>query len=262
MTGQLAHIVQEVGASLLAWRAADIIDGHWDGAQFKARADKMAHQALSALLLKLAPRIPIISEEDTGSLVRERPSRYWLIDPIDGTASFVNGFQGYVTQVALIEDDAPSLAAIYAPDLKLLYTAERTKGAFLNEKRLQVTAADNELTTLIDNYPEPRGTTLAAFNELPFKKYIECGSISLKICKVADGTANVFFKDVTIRDWDVAAPQLVLEEAGGMLREITGHAISYMGGYEHPGLVAAESIEVCRRIVSWYDSYRKRGVSQ
>ena len=94
MIGPLAHIVQEVGASLLAWRAADITDGHWDGAQFKARADKMAHQALSELLLKLTPRIPIISEEDPGSLVKERPARYWLIDPIDGTASFVTDFRG------------------------------------------------------------------------------------------------------------------------------------------------------------------------
>ena len=164
--------------------------------------------------------------------------------------------------MALIEDNAPSLAAIYAPGLKLLYTAERAKGAFLNEKKLQAAAADNDMTTLIDNYPEPRGTALAAFNDLHFKKYIECGSISLKICKVADGTAQVFFKDIAIRDWDVAAPHLVLEEAGGMLREITGKAIPYAGDYEHPGLVAAGSAETCHRVVSWYENYRKRGIPQ
>ena len=258
MIGQLSHIVKDVGESLMKWRYADITDGHWKGTQFKARVDEMANIALTEQLMKLDPDIPIISEENPDSLVMIRPSCYWLIDPIDGTASFVNGFQGFVTQVALIADGSPSLAAIYAPSLRLLYTAERNKGAFLNKQRLHVTP-HSALTTLIDNYPEPRGITLAAFNELSLKKYVECGSISLKICRIADGTANLFFKNVVIQDWDIAAPQLVLEEAGGTIREITGDEVSYTGTYEHPGIVATASAEACRRVVSWYDNFRRRG---
>lgn len=260
MIDKLSHIVQEVGSLLLTWRNADITDGKWDGSQFKASVDRMAHHALTERLHELVHDIPIISEEDPASLVTVRPSHYWLIDPIDGTASFVNGYHGFVTQVALIENHHPSMAAIYAPLLETLYTAQQGKGTFLNGKKFQI-AYGKEPKVLIDNYPEPMGIIYNLYKALNFSKYIECGSISLKICKVADGTADIFFKNVTVRDWDLAAPQLVIEEAGGVIRDSNGAEIRYTGDYAHEGIIAAASDDICMRIASWYNNFKKRGTS-
>ena len=258
MLAELSEIVTEVGRLLLKWRAAGRFGGRWEGPhQFKAHADLMAHEALARRLSRLAPTIPIISEENPDSWLKERPKRYWLIDPIDGTASFVGGFLGFVTQAALIKNGYPLVGAIYAPVLDLLYLAERGQGATLNGLPLHL-SSDREPTILIDNYPEPQGVTLSAYEELNFLSYIECGSISLKICRVADGTADVFIKNVIVKDWDLAPAQLVLEEAGGVLRNVNGKRITYDGNYKQNGLVAVASQKACTRVVSWYKTFKKR----
>jgi len=154
MINNLSRIVKEVGGLLLQWRDEGVREGVWEGAQFKARADGMAHTALSNRLQTLAPDLPILSEEDESSQVLKRPDRYWLIDPIDGTASFVQGFDGFVTQVALMQAGQPCLAAINAPALALTYIAERGKGSYLNRERLAL-AGSGKWDVLIDNYPEP-----------------------------------------------------------------------------------------------------------
>lgn len=253
---ELSRIVKEVGGKLVEWRNSSASLGKWEGSQFKAQADLLAHEALVKELNLLAPDIPVISEEDSLSWSRNRPSRYWLIDPIDGTASFAHGYSGFVTQVALIKQESPYLAAVYAPALDALYLAERNRGAFLNGHRLHC-ALKSPTKTLIDNYPEPRGVTRLAYKALGFRHYIECGSISLKICKIADGSADLFFKNVIVRDWDLAAPQVILEEAGGLLTDIRGNHINYIGNYEQLGVVAAPEREMSKRLVSWYAKFDK-----
>jgi len=258
MIRKLANIVYDVGTLLLKWRNAEIFEGTWEGPQFKAKVDQMAHTALTNRLRDIAPDIPIISEEDEDLVVKDRPDYYWLIDPIDGTASFVGGFPGFVTQVALVKDGYPLIAAIYAPVSNSLYLAERERGATLNDLPLHLFSG-REPKILIDNYPEPRGIAQSVYKGLNFCKYIECGSISLKVCKIADGTADIFFKDVIIRDWDIAAPQLILEEAGGILRDINGRKIKYDGNYNYHGIIAAGSREACEHVLSYYDNLKKRG---
>jgi len=76
---------------------------------------------------------------------------------------------------------------------------------------------------------------------VPCAKYLESGSIGLKICMVAQGVADLFVKDVTVRDWDVAAPHLVLSEAGGVLRRFDGQEFELAGSFEKLGLIAAAS---------------------
>ena len=258
MLKKLIAVVKEVGGLLLDWRQAGIMEGAWHGNQFKAKVDVMAHNAFERLLKDLWPRIPVISEEDAASLVVERPNRYWLIDPIDGTASLVNGFSGFVTQAALMVNALPVMSVVCAPVTHELYWAELGKGAYLNEKRLCV-PADNKMAILIDNYPEPRGVTQAAYKALQCEKYLECGSISLKICKVADGTADIFFKPVRMCDWDLAAPHLIIEEAGGTLRNIFGERIRYRDDYYHPGIIAATGEATSMRVLSWYSSFMREG---
>ena len=258
MLESLEKIVTLVGKRLLDWQLAGKKEGKWQGSQFKARADAMAHRELKKRLEKLLPGTPVISEEDPASLVSRRPERYWLIDPLDGTASFAGGFSGYVTQAAFMKNNRPELAAIFAPALGLLYTAERGKGAYLNGKKLGLSKSA-PVTALIDNYPAPRGIAEKIFRAFKFKRYIESGSIALKICRVADGSAGLFVKDVPVRDWDLAAPYLVLKEARGTMTDIEGGKIGFNGDYAHKGLVAAPSPALGRKVVSWYLKSEKAG---
>lgn len=252
---RVAEILRGVGTQLLKLRSGEAIQGRWEGSQFKAKADQVAHEMLSEGLRRIEPSIPIISEEDSSSHAERRPDRYWLIDPIDGTASFAEGYAGFVTQAALVIAHRPLMGVVYAPVMDILYHAERGKGAFLNNGRL-LCAPKGRMETLIDNYPEPLGITFAAFNNLKFKRYVECGSISLKICRVADGTADIFFKDILVRTWDLAAPQVILEEAGGFLKDIQGCDIDYAASFEKAGVVAAGNEDSVMRLINWY---AKRG---
>ena len=251
---ELSNIVRDVGALLLNWRETEAVDGNWVGTQFKSKADIMAHEALTQRLDKLEPGLPIMSEEDKDSWFQERPDTYWIIDPIDGTASYAQGFQGFVTQVALMEKNRPIVSAIYAPSLEQLYIAKRDEKVTLNGRSLKLSDRRSKTgPVLIDNYPKPHGITSSVYQELGFSKYIECGSISLKICRVADGTADLFFKDVPVRDWDLAAPHLVIEEAKGYLYDIHGNLFKYIGNHEHNGLVAAQTKNGAMKLLSWYE---------
>ncbi|WP_159942714.1 MULTISPECIES: 3'(2'),5'-bisphosphate nucleotidase CysQ [unclassified Nocardiopsis] len=249
----VAAAVVEVGALLRRWRSdPSALSGEWEGSQFKARADAMAHRALSERLTAIDGRIPVVSEEDPASLSRDRPPRYWLIDPIDGTASYAHGFPGYVTQAALVAGGRPEVAAVFAPEPQTLYTAVRGRGARRDGAPLPPLGdAPPGRGVLTDNTPEPRGIALRVRNRFGYREYLESGSISLKLCLVADGSAHLFVKDVPVRDWDVAAPALVLEEAGGLVTRLDGTPFGYHGPYEHTGLVGAADPDTCRAVARW-----------
>ncbi|WP_236700617.1 3'(2'),5'-bisphosphate nucleotidase CysQ family protein [Allosalinactinospora lopnorensis] len=258
----MSAAVREVGALLREWRSAPwAAKGAWEGSQFKARADAMAHEALASRLAAIDSGIPVLSEEDPASLAPEsgRPSRYWLIDPIDGTASYVGGFSGYVTQAALVSSGRPVMAAIHVPETDVLYTAVRGRGAAANGVPLPANGpAPLGTGVLTDNTPRPQGITRAVYERFGYTAYLECGSISLKLCRIAEGTAQLFVKDVPVRDWDVAAPELLLTETGAHLSRLDGAAFPYTGGFEHTGLVAAADPATGAAIAHWHRTTASR----
>ncbi|MGQ0666825.1 MAG: 3'(2'),5'-bisphosphate nucleotidase CysQ family protein [Nitrospiraceae bacterium] len=254
MRAELAMALQRVGASIMECRRKGYTDGRWEGMQYKTAADLIADERLSAELRRIAD-IAIVSEERIGSQSEGRPQEYWLIDPIDGTASFAHGFPGFVCQAALIREGVPQLSGVYAPALDKLYMAVRDDGATVNGCPMKVRSVSRQRLTMVDNYPQPRGVAHHLFRDLHCTDYLESGSIGLKICLVAEGVADVFVKDVRIRDWDVAAAHLVLQESGGLLTQFTGQSFDYRGGYEKHGLVAVRSAELLHEIdsvVAWY----------
>ena len=95
------------------------------------------------------------------------------------------------------------------------FTAVKQNGAYKNGSRLPNVKSPS--TTLIDNYPEPRGIAAKLFDKMALEQYVESGSLGLKICRIAEGSADIFVKDVLVKDWDLAAPELILHEAGGIL---------------------------------------------
>ncbi len=246
MLDRLTKIVIKTGKAISQRRYIDAQGGVWNNGELKTEADKYAHNLLVDALIKLE-EIPIISEEDPASHVSHRPDRYWIIDPIDGTRSLVDGFPGWVTQVALVVHGQAVSAVIYAPDLDLLYVAKLGEGAYLNGSKLKIKQDGSSSITLIDNYPEPKGIAADMMKLIPCSDYVESGGLSLKICRVADGTADLFVKDVKIRDWDIAAPMLVLEEAGGIISIENGEPFELYGNIEKSGLIVTKSEELKKR---------------
>ena len=255
--------VRELGRLLLGWREAGETAFRREGTQYKAEADRRAHEFLADALSAIEPGTPVISEEDPASLVHARSSRYWLIDPIDGTASFVGGYAGFVTQIALMDERGPVEGVVYAPATDELFAARRGAGATRNDAPLR---RDPQALSgaLVDNYPEPRGVAREAGAALGLSRYVESGSLGLKICRVADGTADVFVKDVTVADWDLAPGHLILEEASGRLTDVLGRKIPYSGAYQRAGIAAAATMELHERLVIWCTAFPslKQGKNQ
>lgn len=249
MLARLEAVVREAGTKLLAMRGSSATEGVWEGSQLKTIADNEMHRHLVSVLRGLGLEIPVISEEDAASQSGRRPARYWLIDPIDGTASFAGGFAGFVTQAALMEDGIPVLAAINAPVFGLTYCAQRGGGATLNGSKIRVDG-DLQRKILIDNYPQPRGAAALLYESVGCTGYVESGSIALKICRIADGTADLFFKAVAVRDWDIAPAHLLLAEAGGCLRPLAGKEFLYDGDFEKNGLVAARTAALAQEAIT------------
>jgi 3'(2'), 5'-bisphosphate nucleotidase len=243
------ELVSEIGRKLVVWQdEADLRVMHSEEA-FKTEADRQAHEILSNGLATLFPNIPVISEEDM-SHSHKRPSEYWLIDPIDGTASWYNGFNGFVSQAALIINGIPIFGVIHAPKMESTWCAESGKGAFLNGALLPRLISNNRIR-FVDNTPRPHGITKRLMERLNAKDYLECGSIGLKSVLVADGTVDVFVKDVVVRDWDLAPVDVILKEVGGGICLLNGTEYCYFGSYEkRGGFLVARNKSLIGKILS------------
>lgn len=187
--------------------------------------------------------VPVLSEEEYVPATQDDLKNYWLVDPIDGTLSFVNGFSGYVTQIALILEGEVKASAVYAPELDELYWALKDYGAFKNEVKLQ-SHCTSRLQIIIDNYPQPIPLIEDLMVTFGLNQYYELGSIGLKICQTASNFADLFVKLTDVYDWDVAPGKLILEESGGLLFDSKINPYVVGADIKKKGLLASSSLKV------------------
>jgi 3'(2'), 5'-bisphosphate nucleotidase len=250
---KIPSLLELVGKKLIEWRddlEAKTIHSEKD---FKTEADLRTHLMICERLTELYSDIPIISEEDyTHS--EKRPDEYWLIDPIDGTSSWYNGFDGFVTQVAYIKNNIPLYGAIHAPVLEKTWTAQKNYGAYLNGKKLPKLKENNSFI-LADNTAEAHGIAKKVMQLLPITDYIECGSLGLKSVLVADGTIDVFVKDVCVRDWDLAPVAVILGEVNGYLIQANHAPYIFNGPYlKDNGFIVARDKVILHRVLDIFNT--------
>jgi 3'(2'), 5'-bisphosphate nucleotidase len=195
------------------------------------KADIHSNEVIIKNLENLYPDIPILSEEnkEIPYEIRKNWEYFWLIDPLDGTKEFVKKNGEFTVNIALIYKNIPVLGAIYAPALNLLYYAQKEKGAYKQEKnkkpqRLPIyNHTDNGTLKVIVSKSHYNQETKEFVNNLKnqYKKTIEFIHIgsSLKLCLIAEGKADIYPRLAPTMEWDTAAGQVIVEQAGGKVIE-------------------------------------------
>lgn len=196
-------------------------------------ADMAAHHIICDGLAKLTPEIPVLSEESASIPFSERSSwtRYWLIDPLDGTREFVKRNGEFTVNIALIDHNDSVLGVIYAPVKDWLFYASRGNGAFRKRadgpvESIQVTA-QRQTPLRIAGSRSHAGSSLQQFLDNVGEHSIKPMGSSLKSCLVADGTADLYPRLGPTSEWDTGAAQCVVEEAGGILCDTSMKPLKY-----------------------------------
>jgi len=197
------------------------------------KADMLAHHVIVNGLRQLTPDIPILSEESGEIPYTERStwSTYWLVDPLDGTREFVNRNGEFTVNIALIKQHKPVLGIIYTPVTRICYYAAETLGAFKLD-------ADNTLTrlktrkkrndpTVVAGSRSHQGASLEGFLKKIGEHEIFGMGSSLKSCLVAEGKVDIYPRLGPTSEWDTAAAQCIVEQAGGLLVDLAIQPLRY-----------------------------------
>lgn len=195
-------------------------------------ADMAAHHTILDGLSRLAS-FPIISEESADIPFSERTAweTYWLVDPLDGTKEFIKRNGNFTVNIALIHQHEPVLGVVYVPVKDRYYFAARGCGAFkrTGEGLTQKITVRTEVPVkpVIAGSRSHRTAELEAYvGNLPEYDLVSIGS-SLKFCLVAEGAADIYPRLGPTCEWDTAAAQCVVEEAGGAVTDLEGNKLKY-----------------------------------
>ena len=225
-------LAAEAGEAILEVYATDFDVQSKDDESPLTKADLASHRRIVAGLRKLTPDVPIISEEDGLPSFEERRQwrRYWLIDPLDGTKEFVNRNGEFTVNIALIDATRPVFGVVHVPVQDRTYLGCVDHGAELRDgsgsTAIRVAASSGDPVRIVGSRSH-RGSSLDAFLEkVGPADMLPMGS-SLKFCVVAEGRADVYPRLGPTSEWDTAAAQAVVEQAGGRVLELNGKPLSY-----------------------------------
>ena len=189
-------------------------------------SDLLAERAVVDVIQKNFPDHQIMGEEGVAN--GGESDHKWIIDPLDGTTNYAHGYPVFCVSIALEIKGEMVVGVVYNPILKELFTAEKGKGTYLNDRRLKVSTTDKLIDSLLSTgFPYVRmtggPTNLEYFN----KAIMNCqeirrdGSAALDLCYVAAGRFDGFW-ELMLKPWDDAAGMLILTEAGGTVTDLKG----------------------------------------
>ncbi len=206
-------------------------------------ADLAAHQCIERALLALRPDVPVLSEEseEVPTDLRQSWSRFWVVDPLDGTKEFIARNGEFSVNIALVEGQEAVLGVVYGPATGVGYVAARGEGAFrvqggewraIRTRALPVGAPIKLCASRRHGDPREADFMAAVQAALGPVEVMNAGS-AFKLCAVAEGSADAYPRLGPTMEWDTAAGQVVVEEAGGVLIDDRGRPFRYNA---RPGL--------------------------
>ncbi|WP_243372854.1 inositol monophosphatase family protein [Microvirga solisilvae] len=188
-------------------------------------ADIALDDFLKDHLTGLFPEAGWLSEETADDPSRLDRSHVWVVDPIDGTRAFAAGHPDWAISIALVKDGLPVLGSLYAPIHDKLYEATIGGGAWCNGQRLQLSETETPARPrvagpkpLVDRFERKTG---------PVERLPKVPSLALRLARVAEGTIDIGLVSHNSQDWDIAAADLILKEAGGLLTDFAGLPPAY-----------------------------------
>ena len=226
-------LAEDAGRAILEVYSTDFDVQSKDDESPLTQADLASHRWIEAGLRSLTPDIPIISEESGLPDFEERSTwkKYWLIDPLDGTKEFVNRNGEFTVNIAFIENHRPVLGVVHVPVQDKTYVGCEGVGAQRRDGdaapvAIQVTSGSGSPARVVGSRSH-RGASLDAYLEnLGDHDMVPMGS-SLKFCVVAEGGADVYPRLGPTSEWDTAAAQAVVEQAGGSVVTLDGRSMKY-----------------------------------
>jgi 3'(2'), 5'-bisphosphate nucleotidase len=232
------------GAEVMAVYAGEIAVREKADASPVTEADLRAEAVIQHWLHRLAPEVPLVSEEqaDAHGAPSDAP-RFWLVDPLDGTKEFIQRNGEFTVNIALIEDGRPRLGVVFAPALGRLYLGARDLGAWRHDAEgvhaIRCRARPAEGWTMVASRSHGDAEALAQLMAgEPVAAQRSAGS-SLKFCLLAEGEADLYPRLGRTMEWDTAAGHAVLAAAGGRVDTLDGTPLGYgKPGLAHPHFVA------------------------
>lgn len=198
------------------------------------QADLASHHYIVSSLQALTPAIPILSEESQTIAYEERKhwSSFWLVDPLDGTKEFIKRNGEFTVNIALIEGTSPVMSVVHVPVQNLSYWALKGRGAFKRQgaKDTAITVSTEVSVLKVVASRSHAGVETTAFLDSLARDYaievVSKGS-SLKLCQVAEAAADLYPRLGPTMEWDTAAAQCIVEQAGGQVTTLEAKPLSY-----------------------------------
>ncbi len=218
---KIVAIAKEAGDAIMEIYKKDFAIEYKEDKSPLTEADTKANEIICSKLEKLYPNIPIMSEENkqTEYEVRKNWEYYWCIDPIDGTKEFIKKNGEFTVNIALIYKNTPVLGVVYAPAIDEMYKAKKGEGAFRNGDKLplKINQHPEEKLYVVASKSHLSQETQEFIDNLETKKIeqISKGS-SLKLCMVSTGEADIYPRLAPTMEWDTAAADAIVREAGKM----------------------------------------------
>ncbi|HEY8586574.1 MAG TPA: 3'(2'),5'-bisphosphate nucleotidase CysQ [Rhodanobacter sp.] len=252
---QVGTIARAAGAAILAVYHSDFAVQTKADASPLTAADLAAQRVIMQGLTALDEPLPVLSEEVSARPWSERQhwSRYWLVDPLDGTREFVKRNGEFTVNIALIDNHRSVLGVVFAPVTGELYVAARGEGAWLQDRAdagwRQIHSRALAQPPRVAGSRSHGGAQGEVLQRLIGGDYelVPLGS-SLKFCLIARGEADVYLRLGLTSEWDTAAAQCVLDEAGGAVLDLAGQPFRYNRG---ESLLNPEFIAVGDCAIDW-----------
>ena len=194
-------------------------------------ADKAANNIIIQMLHREFPKISILSEENTSDNSRVTNDWCWIVDPLDGTKEFIKKNGEFTVNIALAHKGKPVLGVIFVPVKGVLFYASKGIGAYKEEqgKAVKISVTDKTQDLVLVGSKSHASDQLKALIEAKndlIENTISAGS-SLKGTMVAQGTADVYYRFGYTCEWDTAAMHCIVEQAGGIFRQMDGSEMTY-----------------------------------
>jgi myo-inositol-1(or 4)-monophosphatase len=248
----LKDTVLEAGTLALSLFRTDLKNWTKGASSPVSEADIAVNDLLESRLRSVTPDYGWLSEESIDDETRLGKRLVWIVDPIDGTRGYLAGREDWCVSVALVEDTGPVLAAVFAPASDEFFFAARGQGAARNHVPVHATSgAELDFSRIAG--PKPLVERLSpSSSEIVLHPRI--GSLALRLCRVAQGSLDAAFAGGQSRDWDLAAANLIVQEADGNMTALSGDKIRYNRRDVGHGVLVAAGRDRHKRIVEHFRS--------